>query len=98
LPGYGPVERAVRADLRQLAAEAVGVQRSLAQTAYALAAGVDQARLRGTAAAIASGAAAAKELRATLEALTGVRDDSDRTAEIIAQLSTPLGDTEESGP
>ena len=38
---YGPVESAVRANLRQLAAENVGVQRSLAQTAYALAIAFD---------------------------------------------------------
>lgn len=92
----GPVEAAVRDDLKQLAAERTGVQRSLAETAYALAGGVDQARLRGSAAALAASAALAKELRATLESLTGVRDDSDRTAEILAQLSTPLGDAEES--
>ncbi len=93
---YGPVERAVRADLRQLAAENVGVQRSLSQMAYALAAGVDDARSRGTAAALVAAAALAKELRATLEVLTGVRDDDGRTAEILAQLSTPLGDSAQS--
>ena len=92
MPGYGAVERAVRADLRQLAAENVGVQRSLAQTAYALAAGIDQSRSRPSAAALAAAASLAKELRATLESLVGVGDDSGRTAEILAQLSTPLGD------
>jgi len=94
---YGAVESAVRADLRQLAAENVGVQRSLAQTAYALAAGLDRARGLGTASALIGAAGAAKELRATLEALVGVGSDSDRTAEILAQLSSPLGDAEEPG-
>jgi len=95
---YGAVESAVRADLRQLAAENVGVQRSLAQTAYALAAGLDKVRGMATASAALGAAATAKELRATLEALVGVGNDSDRTAEILAQLRTPLGDSEEPGP
>lgn len=93
---YGPVESAVRADLRQLAAENVGVQRSLAETAYTLAARLDE--VGGTASAGLAAAALAKELRATLETLIGVGDDSDRTAEILAQLSTPMGDPEEPGP
>lgn len=92
----GPVEVAVRADVRQLAAEAVGVQRSLAQTAYALAGQLDQVRDLTTASAGMAAAALAKELRATLDALVGVGDDSDRTAEILAQLSSPVGDAETS--
>ena len=89
----GPVEKAVRADLKQLDTEGGGVQRSLAQTAYGLAARFDEAR--GSATASMAAAALAKELRATLETLAGVGDDSDRTAEILAQLSAPMGDTEE---
>lgn len=94
----GPVEAAVRADARQLAAEAVGMQRSLAETAYVLAAELDGVRWLGTASAGLAAAALAKELRATLDALVEVGDDSDRTAEIFAQLSTPVGNAEEPGP
>lgn len=89
---YGPVESAVRQDVALLSAQNVGVQRSLAQTAFTLAGQLDCARGLTTASAGMAAAALAKELRATLDALIGVGDDSDRTAEILAQLSAPVGD------
>jgi hypothetical protein len=96
MSGYGPVEEAARRDVALLAAQNVGVQRTLAQTAYALAGQLDYVRELTSASAGLAAAGLAKELRATLDALIGVGDDSDRTAEILAQLSSPVGDAEES--
>jgi hypothetical protein len=86
----GPVETAVRRDVALLAAQNVGLQRSLAEMTYALAGQLDEVRWLGTASAGLAAAAVAKELRATLDALVGVGDDSDRTAEILAQLAAPV--------
>lgn len=86
----GPVEDAVRQDVALLAAQNVGVQRSLAQLAYALAGQADTVRGLSTASAGLAMAGLAKELRATLDALVGVGDDRDRTAEILAKLSAPV--------
>lgn len=89
-PGYGPVQTAVRLDVGAMG-ELRGVQPSLAETAFALAAQLDAGAGMAT-------AAVARELRATLAEMTKGRTDDDATAAFIATLATPeLAETEPEG-
>jgi hypothetical protein len=81
----GPVERAVRGDVDVL--DLVGpLCRSLSETAFNLARTLDGDAGMAT-------AAVARELRATLKDLREASGDDDGTAVLIAELSTPLGNT-----
>jgi hypothetical protein len=82
----GPVERAVRRDVRALG-DLGGVQRSLAETAFNLARTLDEGA--GMAAA-----AVARELRATLETLER-RVDSDSGTGFVAGLLAAVDDPED---
>jgi hypothetical protein len=76
----GPIEIAARADVAELG-ELVGVEASLAESAYALARELDSGKSGLATAAVA------RELRATLTAIVAGRDeepDSD-----LADLGTP---------
>ncbi|MBX6382176.1 MAG: hypothetical protein IRZ07_04250 [Microbispora sp.] len=85
---YGPVEAAVRGDVDAL--ELISpVARSLAETAYNLARTLDQGAGMAT-------AAVARELRETLKTLAEAAGDDDG-AELLARLSTPVGDTSSPG-
>jgi len=82
---HGPTETAVRAEIAALKAAGEHPSESLAQMAYHLARKLD------TDAGLAT-AAVARELRATLAALTPVKetDDGDSIDALIAALSSPV--------
>lgn len=80
----GPLETAVRGDIDTL--DLIGpMARSLAETAYNLARKLDADAGMAT-------AAVARELRETLKTLAEAAGDDDG-ADLLTQLSTPLGDT-----
>src|SRR5262245_9995566 len=90
----GPVERAVRHDVRALG-DLDGVQRALAETAYTLAYTLDSRSGGGPDMATA---AVARELRVTLQAIVETADDDAAGAELEARLSAAVGDTTPSRP
>ncbi|GAA0347813.1 hypothetical protein NE235_10660 [Actinoallomurus spadix] len=79
----GPLEATTRAAVVALG-ELEGIQRPLAELAFALAQRMD-AGAKGMAAS-----AIARELRETLRAMTEAADVSDAAAELLAQLSAPV--------
>lgn len=85
VPSHGPTETAVRAEVAALNAAGEHPSEALAQMAYHLARKLD------TDAGLAT-AAVARELRATLAALTPVKetDDGDDLDALIATLSSPV--------
>ena len=79
----GPNERAVRKVVRN-SGELTGSGPALAETAYTLARALDEGAGLAT-------AAVARELRATLEALSRSGDDGDSAvARLLAELSAPV--------
>ena len=84
-PSHGPTETAVRAEVAALKAAGEQPSEALAQMAYHLARKLD------TDAGLAT-AAVARELRATLAALTPEKetDDGDSIDALIAALSSPV--------
>jgi hypothetical protein len=89
----GGNERATRRAVRDLD-DLTPMQLALAELAYTLARALDEGAGAGM-----STAAVAKELRATLEVLARSGDDGDsEVAQLIAELSAPVGDRKGPGP
>ena len=84
-PKYGPTEAAVRDDIAALKKAGEHPSESLAQMAYHLARKLDSDAGLAT-------AAVARELRATLTALTPEKeaDDGDAIGDLLAALSSPV--------
>jgi hypothetical protein len=79
----GPVERAVREDVDQM--DLTGpLCRSYAESAFNLARKLDSDAGMAT-------AAVARELRETLRVLQEASGDDDGTAQLVAELSAPVG-------
>lgn len=85
----GHLERVVHTGVDELG-DLNGMQRALAETAFTLARSLDVGAGMAT-------AAVSRELRATLQALMEACDASGSEAELIARMSSPVGDAPESG-